>query len=51
ETVHHFLFQCPSYAKQRHQLMTSLHRNAVQISSLLSEPEAIPFLFKYVHET
>ncbi|KAF8577846.1 hypothetical protein K439DRAFT_1363765 [Ramaria rubella] len=51
ESVHHYLLQCPSYAHQWHCLVTALHRNAVEISYLLSEPDTIPFLFRYIHQT
>ena len=42
---------CPFYARERHELQRKLHRNAGSLSFLLSSPDAVLPLLKYVHAT
>ncbi|KAF8579206.1 hypothetical protein K439DRAFT_1360161, partial [Ramaria rubella] len=51
ELMHHFLFQCPTYARQRHQLVSTLQQDATHISTLLSNRDAITPLFKHIKQT
>ena len=51
ETVHHFLFDCPRYDRERHRLRNSLGRRALSTSHLLAHKEGLKELMKYVAET
>jgi hypothetical protein len=51
ETVKHFLLDCPQYVQERHKLRIKLRRNASSLSFLLSSPEAVLPLLKFVHAT
>lgn len=51
ETVRHFIFDCPHYRRARHDLQRTLRRKAGHLSYLLSHPDAIIPLLKYVHAT
>jgi hypothetical protein len=51
ETVKHFLLDCPQYVRERHKLRIKLRRNASSLSFLLSSPEAVLPLLKFVHAT
>ncbi|KAJ8591586.1 hypothetical protein M405DRAFT_788630, partial [Rhizopogon salebrosus TDB-379] len=48
ETVHHFLFDCPQYQRERHVTVCALGRKATSLSYLLAETNAIPHLTRYV---
>jgi len=51
ETVHHFLLVCPHHLQARNGLIRRLGRRATSIPTLLSTPEAILPLAKYVDAT
>jgi hypothetical protein len=51
ETVKHYLMDCPFYAQERHELQRKLRRNAGSLSFLLSSPDAVLPLLKFVHAT
>jgi ribonuclease HI len=51
ETVKHYLMDCPFYARERHELQRKLRRNAGSLSFLLSSPDAVLPLLKFVHAT
>ena len=51
ETIKHFLLDCPSYRRERHELRSKLRRNASSLSFLLSSPVAVKPLLKFVHST
>jgi ribonuclease HI len=51
ETVSHFLFQCPHYQQERHMLRRKLKRSANSLSFLLSNPQAVKPLLKYIIAT
>lgn len=51
ENVHHFLFQCPRYERERHRLFLTLGRQATSISYLLTNTNAQVHLLKYVNAT
>jgi len=42
---------CPFYARERHKLQRKLCRNAGSLSFLLSSPDAVLPLLKFVHAT
>ena len=51
ETIHHFLFECESYRRERFTLHRKLRRQSLDLSFLLSHPSATLPLLKYVHAT
>lgn len=51
ETVKHYLMDCLFYARERHELQRKLRRNAGSLSFLLSSPDAVFPLLKFVHAT
>lgn len=51
ETIHHFLFNCPHYRRERHILQTKLKRKAGSLSYLLSNAHATIPLLAYIHAT
>jgi len=51
ETVHHYLFDCPRYNRERHVLRQKLGRSTSSTSYLLSEKAAQQALFRYIDNT
>lgn len=51
ETVEHFLFICPHYQHERHIIRRKLRRKAESLPYLLSSPEAVKPLIRYIHAT
>lgn len=51
ETVHHLIFDCPSYLHERHSLRTALGRKASSLSFLLTDSSATPHVVKYINAT
>jgi hypothetical protein len=51
ESVHHFLFDCPHYQRERHIIVCALGRLASSLPHLLAEAEATPHLTRYVNAT
>ncbi|KAI6011373.1 hypothetical protein PISMIDRAFT_79577, partial [Pisolithus microcarpus 441] len=51
ENVHHFLFQCPRYNRERHVLRQTLRRNATSLPYLLANQEAQAEVIRYVNAT
>ncbi|KAI0337726.1 hypothetical protein BDW22DRAFT_1312177, partial [Trametopsis cervina] len=51
ESVGHFLLFCPAYATQRQRLYYELGGATPQISALLSTPQTLRPLFRYIHAT
>ncbi|KAI5982962.1 hypothetical protein EDD15DRAFT_2179812, partial [Pisolithus albus] len=51
ENVHHFLFQCPRYDRERHKLFLALGRKATSTNFLLNDSSAQNHLRKYVNAT
>lgn len=51
ENVHHFLFQCPRYNRERHILMRTLRRKATSLPYLLANEEAQVEVIRYVNTT
>ena len=51
ETVHHFLFDCPKYARERHALRIKLGQKALSISHLLASKHAQQELFTFINKT
>ncbi|KAH7903595.1 hypothetical protein BJ138DRAFT_1020376, partial [Hygrophoropsis aurantiaca] len=39
ESIHHFLFDCPQYVRERHTLHTMLGHNVLSLSYMLSQKE------------
>ena len=48
ETVHHLLFDCPRYARERHKLRNKLGRQALSTAYLLGSAEAIGETLSFV---
>ena len=51
ETVHHFLFECPRYDRERHKLRNKLGRRALDTSYLLVDKKGMRELLRYIAET
>ena len=51
ETVHHFLFECPRYDRERHKLRNKLGRDALDTSYLLADKKGTKELLRYIAET
>ena len=51
ETVHHYIMTCPAYTRQRKWLHGQLRRAASSISTLLANPKAFKYLFRFIHDT
>lgn len=51
ETTHHYLIECKEYEVYREQTKAILKRDARSIRALLSNPLAIPALFRYINDT
>ena len=51
ESVHHFLFDCPQYERERHILRCRLGRAAASTADLLGSGEAVTETLKFVRET
>ena len=51
ETVHHFLFECPRYDRERHKLQNKLGRRALDTSYLLADKKGTRELLRYIAET
>ena len=51
ETVHHFLFDCPKYVRERHDLRIKLGQKALSIGHLLANKHAQQAFFTFVNKT
>ncbi|OJA12401.1 hypothetical protein AZE42_10040 [Rhizopogon vesiculosus] len=51
ESIHHYLFDCPHYQRERHILACTLGRQATFLPYLLADAEATPHLTRYVNAT
>ena len=51
ENVHHYLFECRKYDRERHTLRLKLGRRALSVRCLLAEKRSQKPLFKYINET
>ena len=51
ETVHHYLFECPSYGHEHLILQCKFRRQASNILFLLTNPAATLPLLKFIHTT
>ena len=51
ETTHHFLIECKEYDAHRERTKAILKWDARSIHALLSNPLAIPALFRYINDT
>jgi hypothetical protein len=51
QNVHHFLIDCRGYTTQRREMERVLRRDAKSMRALLSNPLAIPTLFRFISET
>jgi hypothetical protein len=51
ETVHHFLFRCPAYDRQRRKIERELKRGAKSIKTMLGGHKTMKKLFRYIHDT
>ena len=51
ETVHHFLFDCPRYDRERFILRNRIERAATSTAELLGSGEAVEETLKFVKAT
>ena len=49
ETVHHYLFDCPKYVRERHTLRIKLGKKALSMSHLLNSKHAQQALFAFIN--
>jgi len=48
ETVHHYLFECQAWKQERWMLGKALRRKATSLQHILSSPEGVEELLRYV---
>jgi ribonuclease HI len=51
ETIHHYLFDCPQYRRERHLLSNALGRNATSLTYILTSEKATPHLVRFINCT
>lgn len=51
ETIHHYLFDCPQYRRERHLLSIALGRNAISLSYILTSEKATPHFIRFINST
>lgn len=51
ETIHHYLFDCPQYRRERHVFANAVRRNATSIAHILTSADALPHFIKYINST
>jgi len=51
ETVHHFIMECPAYARQRHARSSALPQDSHSLQKHLSHPKDMPHLMRYIAVT
>ena len=51
ETVHHFLFDCPKYAREQHELQIKLGQKALSIGHLVASKHTQQSLFNFINKT
>ncbi|KAG2343437.1 hypothetical protein BDR05DRAFT_884353, partial [Suillus weaverae] len=51
ETVHHYLFTCPTYDRQRNIMRAELGPKVHQMKHLLNDDKCIKALFKFITHT
>ena len=51
ETVTHFLFECPSYERERHELDVELGRSSRDLKSILADLDKVRALLGYIGKT
>ena len=51
ETIHHFLFDCPQYAHERHIMSNALRRKASSIEYILTADKATKPLMRFINST
>ena len=50
ETIHHFLFDCPKYARERHNMRIKLGQKALSVGHLLASKHAQQELFTFINK-
>lgn len=51
ESIHHFLFDCPQYDRERFILHQKLGRKSTSLPFLLTDPTAMEHFLRYVNST
>ncbi|KAF8966739.1 hypothetical protein BDZ97DRAFT_1657193, partial [Flammula alnicola] len=51
ETVPHYLFECPAYGEERHDLDQTLGRHSRDLAAIMSNRKGIQEILKYVSRT
>ncbi|KAG2033274.1 hypothetical protein BDR03DRAFT_967858, partial [Suillus americanus] len=51
ETIHHYLFDCPQYQRERRIFADAVRRNATFIAHILTSEKALPHLIRYINST
>jgi hypothetical protein len=51
ETVHHYLFDCPQYAHERHLFANSIRRQATSTAFILTSEKATQPLMQFINKT
>ena len=49
ESIQHYLFECVKYSQERHLLQRSLQHHTSNLAYLLSSPDAMLPLLKFIH--
>ncbi|KAG2742180.1 hypothetical protein P692DRAFT_20749314 [Suillus brevipes Sb2] len=51
ETIHHYIFECPQYRKERHIFANAARRDALSIAHILTSDKITPHLIRYINST
>ncbi|KAF8964632.1 hypothetical protein BDZ97DRAFT_1612369, partial [Flammula alnicola] len=51
EMIPHFLFECPAYSEERHDLDQALGRHSRDLAAMMSNRKGIQEILKYVSRT
>lgn len=51
KTIHHFIFDCPQYRRERHFLRSALERDVASILYILTSDKATPHVIRYINRT
>ncbi|KAH8826140.1 hypothetical protein DL96DRAFT_1465676 [Flagelloscypha sp. PMI_526] len=51
ETVRHFIFKCPAYARERHRMHTRIGRASSSLKGLMESERGLDELVKYIAQT
>jgi len=51
ETVQHFLFECPAYVQEQHEMAKAIERRSKDLKHILEEKERTKELLKFIEKS